>query len=105
MSKIYADNVVTGAQITNLVTGEKNDLECSGVFIAIGRIPNTDLVKGQIDLDKEGYIIADETTVTNIPGVFAAGDVRQKPLRQIVTAAADGAVAVKYAEEYIGKLE
>ncbi|MDD5944737.1 MAG: thioredoxin-disulfide reductase [Clostridia bacterium] len=105
LTEIYADNVVTGAQITNLVTGEKTDLECNGVFIAIGRIPNTDLVKGQIDLDKEGYIIADETTVTNIPGVFAAGDVRQKPLRQIVTAAADGAVAVKYAEEYIGKLE
>ena len=74
---------------------------CDGVFVAIGNIPNTDLIKGQIELDEAGYVLADETTKTNIPGVFAVGDMRQKPLRQIVTAVSDGAVASKYAEEFI----
>jgi thioredoxin reductase (NADPH) len=69
--------------------------------VAIGNIPNTELVKGQVELDEAGYVLADETTTTNIPGVFAVGDMRQKPLRQIVTAVADGAVASKYAEEFL----
>ncbi len=102
-TKILFDKIVTGAEITNKLTGEKTNVDCQGIFIAIGRAPNTELFKGQIDLDNDGYIIADETTRTNIPGVFAAGDVRQKPLRQIITAASDGAVAVKFAEEYIGE--
>ena len=85
-------------------TGEKSKIDCNGIFVAVGRIPNTELVKGQIELDREGYIIAGEDTKTNIPGVFAAGDVRQKPLRQIVTAASDGAVASKFVEEYMGLL-
>ena len=79
-------------------------IDCDGIFIAIGRTPNTALVKGQLELDESGYIISDETTKTNIPGVFAAGDIRTKPLRQIVTAASDGAVASKFAEEYISEL-
>ena len=79
-------------------------MACDGVFVAIGRIPNTDMFKGQTDLDSGGYIVADETTRTNLPGVFAVGDVRTKPLRQIVTATADGAVASKFAEEYIDML-
>jgi thioredoxin reductase (NADPH) len=77
---------------------------CDGVFVAIGNVPNTDLIKGQVELDETGYVPADETTQTNIPGVFAVGDMRNKPLRQIVTAVADGAVASKYAEEYINSL-
>lgn len=101
-TKILFDKIVAGVEITNKLTGEKTNVECRGIFIAIGRAPNTELFKGQIDLDNDGYIIADETIRTNIPGVFAAGDVRQKPLRQIITAASDGAVAVKFAEEYIG---
>lgn len=101
VTRLFYDKTVTGVEITNKITGEKMNVECGGVFIAIGRIPNTGLFEGQLELDNEGYIIADESTRTNIPGVFAAGDVRRKPLRQIVTAAADGAVAVKFAEEYI----
>ncbi|GFI61633.1 thioredoxin reductase [Clostridiales bacterium] len=95
------DKTITGVEITNLVTGNKSRLECNGIFVAIGRVPNTSLVKGQLDLDSEGYILADETTRTNVDGVFAIGDVRSKPLRQIVTAAADGAVAIKFVEEYL----
>lgn len=102
ISKFLFDNTVTGVEIYNKVSKETTTIECNGVFVAVGRMPNTDLVKNQLELDSTGYIIADETTKTNIPGVFAAGDVRQKPLRQIVTAASDGAVASKFSEEYIG---
>lgn len=95
------DGRVKGVTVKNLVSGETYDVELDGFFVSIGREPNTALFKGQIDLDKNGYIIADESTKTNIEGVFAAGDVRTKTLRQVVTAAADGAVAAHYAEEYI----
>lgn len=104
VTKFLFDKIITGAEITNKLTGEKTEVSCDGIFVAIGRIPNTSLFKDQIELDSEGYIAADETTKTNIPGVFVAGDVRQKPLRQIVTAASDGAVASKFAEEYMGLL-
>ncbi len=104
VTKFLFDKIITGAEITNKLTGENTEVSCDGIFVAIGRIPNTALFKDQIELDSEGYIAADETTKTNIPGVFVAGDVRQKPLRQIVTAASDGAVASKFAEEYMGLL-
>lgn len=81
--------------------GKESEIEVDGLFISIGRSPETTLVKGQLDLDKNGYIIADETTKTNIEGVFAAGDVRTKAVRQIVTATADGATAIHFAQEYI----
>ena len=84
-------------KITSL-TKDGMVLELEG---AIGNIPNTDLIQGQVELDEAGYVLADESTKTNIPGVFAVGDMRQKPLRQIVTAVADGAVASKFAEEYV----
>ena len=71
------------------------------MFVSVGRKPSTELVKDQITIDPAGYIIADESTRTNIPGVFAVGDVRTKALRQVVTAVADGATAVHYAEEYL----
>ena len=74
---------------------------CDGVFISVGRKPATEQVAGQLELDRSGYIIADETTKTNLPGVYAVGDVRTKPLRQIVTAVSDGAMAVHMAEEYL----
>ncbi|MEA4971673.1 Thioredoxin reductase [bioreactor metagenome] len=105
IKKLMFENTITGAELHNKVTGKTTTLECSGVFVAVGRMPNTSLVKNQLELDNEGYIVADETTKTNIPGVFAAGDVRQKPLRQIVTAASDGAVASKFAEEYLGDIQ
>lgn len=105
IKKLIFENTITGAELHDKVTGKTTTLECSGVFVAVGRMPNTSLVKNQLELDNEGYIVADETTKTNIPGVFAAGDVRQKPLRQIVTAASDGAVASKFAEEYLGDIQ
>ena len=76
-------------------------IQCEGVFVSVGRKPQTEMLEGQLDLDSQGYIIADESTVTNIPGVFAVGDVRSKPLRQVVTAVSDGAVSAHYAEEYL----
>ena len=85
----------------NVISGEKQILPCDGVFVSIGRQPETKLVEGLLHLDAQGYILADESTRTNIPGVFAVGDVRTKGLRQIVTAVADGATAVHYAEEYL----
>ena len=84
-------------------TGRRWELPCRGLFAAIGRIPETGLVREQVQLDPAGYILADETTRTNLPGVFAAGDIRSKPLRQIVTAAADGAVAAHLAGRYLAQ--
>lgn len=92
---------VIGLKIKNIRTNEETELSCDGVFISIGRKPATELVKNQLDLDENGYVIADETTRTNIPGVFAVGDVRTKALRQVVTAVSDGACAVHFAEEYL----
>ena len=91
----------SGILIQDTQTGEKTLVACDGVFVSIGRKPATNLVKDQLELDKAGYIVADETTKTNIPGVFAAGDVRTKALRQVVTAVADGAMAVHFAQEYL----
>ena len=91
---------LSGIKIENK-DGETEEISLDGLFISIGRQPATDIFKGQIDLDGSGYIVADESTRTNIPGVFAVGDVRTKVMRQIITAAADGAVASHYAEEYI----
>ena len=88
-------------EVENVISGEKQVLPCDGVFVSIGRQPETSLVEGLLHLDAQGYIVADETTKTNIPGVYAVGDVRTKGLRQIVTAVADGATAVHYAEEYL----
>ena len=87
--------------VENVISGENQTLPCDGVFVSIGRQPETGLVKGLLHLDNNGYIVADESTRTEIPGVFAVGDVRTKGLRQIVTAVADGATAVHYAEEYL----
>ena len=94
-----------GLQITDKVSGRAFDLACDGAFVAIGRAPDSALVAGQVHLDEAGYIAADETTRTSVPGVFAVGDIRTKPLRQIVTAASDGATASLFAEEYINALK
>ena len=98
---ILSDDKVTGVRIKNINTGDERNLSCDGIFVAIGRKPASELTAGQLDLDERGYIIADESTKTNIPGVFAAGDVRAKALRQVITAAADGAMTAHYAEEYL----
>lgn len=101
VTEILEDEFVTGVKVRNKKDGEVREIACDGIFVAIGNIPNTKLIEGQVLLDESGYVLADETTRTNIPGVFAVGDMRQKPLRQIVTAVSDGAVASKYAEEFI----
>ena len=94
-------NWVTCIRIREQRSSELWNLPCDGAFICLGGVPETNLLHGQIALDKQGYILANETTITNLPGVFAAGDVRTKLLRGILTAAADGAVAAQQAERYI----
>ncbi len=96
---------VTGVVLENVKSGEQETVACDGVFVSIGRQPATELFKGQIELDEAGYVAADETTRTNLPGVFAIGDVRRKAVRQVVTAVADGAVASHYADEYLAEQE
>ena len=102
ITELVSDVKLNGVKLKNSETGEENIISCDGVFVSIGRIPATELFAGQLELDGGGYVIAGEDTKTNIPGVFAVGDVRTKPLRQVVTAVSDGAVAVHSAEEYLG---
>lgn len=96
---------ITGVKLKNVITGEEQEIACDGVFVSVGREPATRMIETQVALDENGYIIADESTKTNLPGVFAVGDIRTKALRQIVTATADGANAAYYAEEYINEWE
>lgn len=96
-----AEDRITGIRLRNVKNGEEKCIPCEGVFISIGRSPATELVEGTLPLDDAGYVLADETTQTAIPGVFAAGDVRKKALRQIVTAVADGAAAAHCAQTYL----
>ena len=101
VDSIDGEGMVQMLQIRNKKTNEKTALSLQGVFIAVGITPDTGLVQGLVDCDEAGYVRADETCVTNVPGVFAAGDLRTKKLRQIVTAVADGANAITSAENYI----
>lgn len=103
VSRLVEDGRVRGAVIRDLLSGEENEVAVDGIFVSIGRTPATALVKNQLALDEGGYIVADESTRTNIAGVFAVGDVRAKALRQIVTAVSDGAVAAHYADEYLAE--
>lgn len=105
VSEVLHEDKVTGIRLKDVSSGEESVIPCDGVFVSIGRSPNTELLKGQVCLDSQGYVSAGESCRTNIPGVFAVGDVRTKALRQIVTAAADGAVSVHYAEEYLAGLQ
>ncbi len=95
---------ITGVLLQNVHTGQVSELACDGVFVSVGRKPATELVAGQLELDAGGYIVADESTKTSIPGVFAVGDVRTKALRQIVTAVSDGAMAAYAADEYLAEV-
>ncbi len=96
VAEIRGERAVTGLQLQS-----GRELACDGVFLAVGNLPNSSLIKGAVALDESGYVAADETTRTSLPGVFAVGDLRAKPLRQIVTAASDGAVAGFMAEKYL----
>lgn len=103
VTALTAEQKLSAVSVRNKVTGDEKELPVEGLFIAVGNIPNAELFSGQLDMDENGYIAADETTRTNIPGVFAVGDVRTKALRQVITAAADGAVASYFAEEYFNE--
>ena len=103
VERIVADGRVSAAEIRNLNSGEISKVPCDGVFISIGRVPASGLVADQLELDGTGYIVADESTQSSLPGVFIVGDVRTKALRQVVTAVADGAMAVHSAEAYLAK--
>ncbi len=94
---------LTGVALRDVNTGQSRTVACDGVFVSVGRIPASQLAQGQLELDEGGYIVADETTQTSLPGVYAVGDVRTKALRQVVTAVADGAAAVHTAEGYLAQ--
>lgn len=101
IEEALGDEILEGLVIKNKLTGETSQLKVDGCFVFVGYDPITELFKGKIELDESGYIITDEDMRTNIPGVFAAGDVRRKSLRQVITAAADGAIAATIAEHYL----
>jgi thioredoxin reductase (NADPH) len=101
VSEIHGDRSVTGIRLRDTATGEDRDLEVGGLFIAIGHEPRSELVRGQVDLDDEGYIITTVGTRTNLEGVFAAGDVVDHTYRQAVTAAGTGCAAALDAERYL----
>ncbi len=101
VAKLLHDQRLSGVRIRNVQTGAEEELALDGLFISIGRSPATTLYRGQVALDEGGYVVADESTRTSLPGVYAVGDVRTKAVRQIVTATADGAVACHQIEQYL----
>lgn len=103
VSGFITDGKLIGAKVTDANSGAVTELPCDGVFVSIGRTPATGFLAGKVALDEGGYVVADESTRTNVDGVFAVGDVRTKALRQVVTAVADGANAVNFAEEYLAE--
>ena len=106
IDEVLGEQVVEGLRMINNVTGEKEEIAITGLFIAIGHKPNTDIFKGQLDMDEMGYLITKgKTTKTNIPGVFASGDVQDKEYRQAITAAGTGCMAALDAERYLSSVE
>jgi len=103
VSGLLVNDRVYGIRLKNVNSGEHKEILCDGLFVSIGRRPASEFLKDKLALDSYGYILADETTKTNVEGVYAVGDIRTKALRQVVTAAADGAVCVHYAEEYLAE--
>ena len=103
VERIVGDEEVRGVEIGDVTTGEVSELPVNKVFVYIGMIPNTDLFRGQVELDEWGFIRTDNVMATSVPGVYAVGDVRAGAVRQIVTAAADGAVAAMSVDEYLSE--
>ena len=105
IDEVLGDQVVEGLRILNNQTGEKEEIKITGLFIAIGHKPNTEIFKSQLDMDDDGYLITNgKSTKTNLPGVFASGDVQDKEYRQAVTAAGTGCMAALDAERYLQSL-
>jgi len=102
VERIEGEDVVKRLRLRNVVTGEESTLDVSGVFVSIGFKPNTDYLKDILPLDAAGYIVTNEKMETEIPGIFAAGDIRRSSIRQVIAAAGDGATAAIYAEKFIG---
>jgi len=105
LDEIIGDELVESVIIKNIKTGELSEMETNGVFFFVGTVPKTEFLQGKVELDSHGYIITNDLMETNAPGVYAAGDARVKYLRQVVTAAADGAVAAVAAEKYLSEME
>ena len=106
LDEVLGDNVVDGVRVVNNISGDKEEISVMGLFIAIGHKPNTDLFKDVLEMDDIGYLITEgKTTKTNLPGVFAAGDVQDKEYRQAVTAAGTGCMAALDAERYLASLD
>ncbi|MBQ3045312.1 MAG: thioredoxin-disulfide reductase [Clostridia bacterium] len=105
VSDFVVDGRIKGIKIKNKLTELESEISCDGVFVSIGRKPAIEFLEGAVELDENKYIVADETLKTSVSGVYAAGDVRTKELRQVVTAVADGAVAVHHAEEHIANFD
>ncbi len=103
VEEVLGDSKVTGVRLRNLKTGEENSLAIDGVFVAIGYEPNTGVFKGSVELDAKGYVVTRNETETNVPGVFAAGDVRDYRYRQAITAAADGCKAAMDADRFLAE--
>ena len=105
VKEVIGEDVVQGVKITNNLTEELSEINITGLFLAIGHTPNTEIFKGQIEMDNSGYIITkSKSTITNVPGVFAAGDVQDKEYRQAVTAAGTGCMAALDAERYLQEI-
>ena len=105
VDEIRGKDTVNELVVKNVKTGELESISVDGIFVAIGQTPLTDFVKDINSLDNQGYIITNEHLMTNVPGIFAAGDIRQKPLRQVITAASDGAVAAVEAGRFIESMQ
>ena len=103
--RIKGDNLVNTAVLENVKTKETSNLSVNGVFPYIGMTPNVENISGQLQQDARGFIVTDETMATSVEGVFAIGDVRTTPLRQVITAAADGAIGAVYAVKYLESLK
>lgn len=100
VKEIAGEDIVEGVSVYNNVSKAQSSLAVNGVFIAVGIVPNTEMFQGMVEMDEKGYILADETCVTSQKGIFAAGDIRKKTMRQIITAVADGANAVYSVQNY-----
>jgi thioredoxin reductase (NADPH) len=101
VTQICGKDIVEKIEIKNKKTNDIKSLEVNGIFIAVGVVPDTELLKGIVQMDEKGYIIADETCTTSASGIYAAGDIRKKPMRQIITAVADGANAINSAQKFL----